>query len=818
MKGANPYGYLGKAINNPADFHGREESVGQTIEKIHILQCVSIIGARRIGKTSLLNQISNSDVLTAHGVDPARYAFAYVNCQGYSDEDPQGFYKLMLRKLHAGIRDDRAKRALDSLRTTEPAKRSEFEDAMSEIVAWDLTPVILFDEFEAMSANENLDMNFFAGLRALNDENIVEYVTASQHGLFALTYSTDVLTSNFFNIFNEVRLTSFNAAEAGELVKAPADAAGIPFSTESVAYILALAGYHPFFLQTACYHAFDLHRETQVLDDNNRARLVDRVEDALGPHLQYAWNELTDQQREVMLSWDTTKNDPTVVEIVESLSDQAIVCLTYDEPPFRCGLWDYFVARQHRVAQSEVTRGPQEIHEDTASPGELQEAGAGDGATTAVEVGDVNGGITGSVIAGRDVILQFPSDGLSRQRASINTAVDGAQDEMAAAGSPEANSARGLPADILNELHDVLLECGPFESNESLRSKFVDERIAAWRNEVSEATNPSDRVDRFVADFLDRRDRNRRCVLVLFLQSLHDRARSEDLCYDRLNDMAVKVAYATNRELPPLARHNLARAGLDTPLGPPPDFAAGYWPDYEEASDERALYERLPDGLAAGIFVEALESIKQKDHAEWLPIDFLINGMRSSMAVGRVEHENRMVGTGFLVAPNLILTNAHVVDALPNLEQGGLRFCVSVGEVAGWRYFAEVVEYSPADQLDFALVRLQAPVDDVSPLALSTERAFESQPANILQYPETAGGSMQVALRYNSIVHVEETRLYYATDTEHGSSGSPVFDDRWSVIGLHRAGMTDREDRRLKYANQGVPMTTIGPLIEQFLH
>jgi len=73
-------------------------------------------------------------------------------------------------------------------------------------------------------------------------------------------------------------------------------------------------------------------------------------------------------------------------------------------------------------------------------------------------------------------------------------------------------------------------------------------------------------------------------------------------------------------------------------------------------------------------------------------------------------------------------------------------------------------------------------------------------------------------LRYNSIVHVEETRLYYATDTEHGSSGSPVFDDRWSVIGLHRAGMTDREDRRLKYANQGVPMTTIGPLIEQYLH
>jgi endonuclease G, mitochondrial len=80
-----------------------------------------------------------------------------------------------------------------------------------------------------------------------------------------------------------------------------------------------------------------------------------------------------------------------------------------------------------------------------------------------------------------------------------------------------------------------------------------------------------------------------------------------------------------------------------------------------------------------------------------------------------------------------------------------------------------------------------------------------------------AGGLMQVALRYNAIVHVDPTRLYYVADTEGGSSGSPVFNDDWRVIAPHRAGIVDDAQRPVKNANQGVPLMVIEPLIRPYL-
>ena len=67
----------------------------------------------------------------------------------------------------------------------------------------------------------------------------------------------------------------------------------------------------------------------------------------------------------------------------------------------------------------------------------------------------------------------------------------------------------------------------------------------------------------------------------------------------------------------------------------------------------------------------------------------------------------------------------------------------------------------------------------------------------IIQHP--LGGPKQIAITANQVVNTYDYRLQYTTDTQPGSSGSPVFNDDWKVIALHHAGgnliVNERRDR-----------------------
>ena len=46
----------------------------------------------------------------------------------------------------------------------------------------------------------------------------------------------------------------------------------------------------------------------------------------------------------------------------------------------------------------------------------------------------------------------------------------------------------------------------------------------------------------------------------------------------------------------------------------------------------------------------------------------------------------------------------------------------------------------------------------------------------------------QFSLQDNLLLDYDGSRLHYRSPTEPGSSGSPVFDSQWQLIGLHHAG------------------------------
>jgi hypothetical protein len=176
-------------------------------------------------------------------------------------------------------------------------------------------------------------------------------------------------------------------------------------------------------------------------------------------------------------------------------------------------------------------------------------------------------------------------------------------------------------------------------------------------------------------------------------------------------------------------------------------------------------------------------------------------------AVARITDDyGRAVGTGFLVrgtdlheklgGETLLLTNAHVMS--PNPKAAPLRPAYA-------RVTFTVVEGSPSSgvkeviwtsgpwpgELDASLVRLDSVPAKAVPCPVCPE-PVDSTPANqrfyIIGHPE--GEVLSLSVQDNLLLDVSPPYLHYRTPTEKGSSGSPVFNDRWELVGLHHLGDT----------------------------
>ncbi|HET8579666.1 MAG TPA: serine protease, partial [Nitrospiraceae bacterium] len=160
------------------------------------------------------------------------------------------------------------------------------------------------------------------------------------------------------------------------------------------------------------------------------------------------------------------------------------------------------------------------------------------------------------------------------------------------------------------------------------------------------------------------------------------------------------------------------------------------------------------------------------------------------------------VATGFLVSEGLLLTNHHVFPLRSDCRGYGANFN---------HYFDErglnegsVFELDPDlfflsdEHLDFALVGVRSQGRNAENLISfgrvrlieATGKILTGLPVNIIQHP--GGGPRQYGITNNRLVDIlEEGFLHYETDTDKGSSGSPVFNQDWELLGLHHSGVPD---------------------------
>jgi hypothetical protein len=305
----------------------------------------------------------------------------------------------------------------------------------------------------------------------------------------------------------------------------------------------------------------------------------------------------------------------------------------------------------------------------------------------------------------------------------------------------------------------------------------------------------------------------------------------------------------------------MERRGLETEL-----IRAAYLVRPKEAGI-RAIYQRY--GLSPSLDAQqsgkslanqpktATDPGVERTIKNYLPlVNSEIWRMQMAQMEGRVcrvelGDANSSMGTGFLVGPDTLLTNFHVLRSIINDGKlaGAVRFrfdykklangTESDGVLAQLYRSNWLIDHSPLSnaeaagnpdnppptdqELDFALIRLDRKIGEeaINPSGKDkglrrgwvrvpdSEPAFVDESLFILQHPRREPLKLAMDTQANIKVMHNGLRLRYATTTDKGSSGSPCFNSAWTLIALHHYGDPDFNPTY----NQGIPIARIRKLL-----
>lgn len=293
----------------------------------------------------------------------------------------------------------------------------------------------------------------------------------------------------------------------------------------------------------------------------------------------------------------------------------------------------------------------------------------------------------------------------------------------------------------------------------------------------------------------------------------------------------VRAAYEARPDIP-------AFRDLHSAMGLEPEINV-------QAAGKNVVLEQPPTTAAALEYI-----IKQPRLQEIGPFRERLGSVEA--CVCRVETAQYM-GTGFLVAPDLVLTAYYCVEDAIKTGDGsrmqvrfdyrvtgdtvsnGVIVRIARGTKENW-----LVDSSPysndermgntdsrlptMDELDYALVRLERPIG-AEPM-----QGLLGPPRGWLKLPEkppsitpgmtlfiaqfASGGPLKIAMDMQGVIGLNRngTRLAYATATGPGAGGAPCFNASWEIVAMHhRKVWLDgaRSPNEPHGHNEGIPIAAI---------
>jgi len=215
-------------------------------------------------------------------------------------------------------------------------------------------------------------------------------------------------------------------------------------------------------------------------------------------------------------------------------------------------------------------------------------------------------------------------------------------------------------------------------------------------------------------------------------------------------------------------------------------------------------------------------------NAPSIDVCYLDIARAAASTVGRVLHNSsEFKGAGFMISNRLFLTNNHVIYnsamATACLVEFNYELDVTGCPTAVTRFALAPNEFfvsNPREDLDFTIVAIgnrvsgKGELSDFGycPLKKANEEHSLSEFVNVIHHPY--GNFKQIVLSARLAAHTDEVLHYYA-NTRSGSSGSPVLNAQFELIGIHhyrrptRTAMTLDGRPGPRDANEGIRISAI---------
>ena len=237
--------------------------------------------------------------------------------------------------------------------------------------------------------------------------------------------------------------------------------------------------------------------------------------------------------------------------------------------------------------------------------------------------------------------------------------------------------------------------------------------------------------------------------------------------------------------------------------------------------DESSMFEDL------GISLEQIVAENNLMPAWWLE-----EGCDRAKAICKIEAKGmdyrgvntRWSGTGFLVAPNILCTNHHVLNSKNVARKSTAVFDFQVEKDGDYRstrsyqldpdslfWTNGIYGNDGSGGLDVTFVAVKELPDSEFGFIPMQRQSFgigDADRLNIVQHPD--GRPKEVAMRDNEVNTQDYRVVIYRSDTEAGSSGAPVFNDAWELVALHHAA----KDIDGNAFNEGIKFSAIAAYLE----